>query len=162
MGAQEGHAGDMDEATRAAMLVTAQKNRAKEEAAAAKQEKALAEKAKKDAYKQSAHGKAQVWLKGCTSKLTDIATLVTQCSEATKVDPATSQLYKDKFDTHRRKLKQLRDGIEEALQGCEALDEAKTQSVGVTLANANKTVESFKEDRQAWSVIHRLANKKSS
>ena len=141
------------------MLVQAQKDRAKEEAANARAVKAAQEKARKDAYKESDHGKAQAWLKGCTSKITDIATLVTQCTEASQVDPATSALYKDKFDLHRRNLKTLRDTIEETLQGCDTLDPDKATTVAATLANANKIIDGFKQDRQAWQVIHRLASK---
>ena len=86
-------------------------------------------------------------MKSCTTKLTGIATLVSQCSDAPKVDRATSELY-------------LRDHIEEALSGNDSLSEAAAENVKAVLANANKTIESFKEDRQAWGVVYRLASKK--
>ena len=96
----------------------------------------------------------------CTTKITDIATLVSQCSDAPKVDRATSELYQNNFDVHRRQLKDLRDHIEEALSGNDSLSEAAAENVKAVLANANKTIESFKEDRQAWGVVYRLASKK--
>ena len=73
-----------------------------------------------------------------------------QPQPAPKVDRAISELYQNKFDVHRRQLKDLRDHIEEALSGKDSLSEAAAENVKAVLANANKTIESFKEDRQAW------------
>ena len=142
------------------MLKKSKKDRTKDAAQAARGEKSRLEKEKKEAYKQSDHGKAHAWVKGCTAETTDVATLVSQCSDAPKVDRATSNLYPKQFDVHRRQLKDLRDHIEEALSGKDSLSEAAAENVKAVLANANKTIESFKEHRQAWGVVYRLASKK--
>ena len=159
-GAGNGAADVAGEADRAAMLQKSQTERSREEAQKKRDEKTAAEKARNEAYKNTPHGKAQAWLKACTTKLTDIAALVTQTTDASKDDPQTSALYKEKFDAHSRNLKSLRQTIEEALQGTETLTDEEAERVSTELASASRLLDNFKSDRRAWGggVVYRLAD----
>ena len=146
-------AADQDPKQREQMLKTAQAARAKADAAAARAQKSADAKAAKDAHKASTKGKAEAWLHGCQKKLNDIGTVSEQCDNQ-DVDLQVRELYKTKMDGHRDRVVELRTSIERSMAGSSDDDAA------AALSRAGAVLEQFKQDRQAWGVIFRLATKK--
>ena len=134
-------------------LVQAQKERQRAQAAADRQVKAQKVKDEKAAHKLTPLGKGETWCNGCSKKISDISVIITQCDTAVKVEEATRNLYKHKFQNHHDAIKDLRNSIEEAIKG------NKSEEVADELASADRTFDAFKADRQAWSLVFRLACK---
>ena len=95
-------------------------------------------------------GKAAAWLKGTTAILTGLHGIEIELHE---LDADVALVYRQKFETHRTSILEIRDAIDAALKG------SAGAKVAEKLAEAQNATTQYKSDRDAASTLIRSVKK---